>query len=148
MRRGLASAADPVAPRFRGVVAVVFPATHAVPVLAADEAPRLHGHDFRVELLFEATTLAYPGVVVDDVMRAQVADHIEKRLAYRDLNQLLDRPATCEAIAEYLAAWFTRSVSPAEHANLVSVTVTTANGGFGQLTLPPPQPWAPATRAT
>lgn len=147
MRRGSPPTSGAGIPRFRGVVPVAFPASHAVPALAVEiGTARPHGHDFHAEFLFEATALAYPGVVIDDVIRAQIVDHVEKRLAYRDLDQLLDRPATCEAIAEHLALWFTRSVSPAEHAHLVSVTVTTAGGGFGQINLPPPQAWAPAVR--
>lgn len=147
MRRVGVPASDDAAPRFRGTVVVEFPAAHTVPTLAdGGDQGRFHGHDFRAEFLFETTALAYPGVVVDDVMRAEVVDHVDKRLAYRDLNRLFERPATCEAIAESLALWFTRSVSPAEHAQLVSVTVTTGAGGFGQITLPPSRPWTPTGR--
>jgi hypothetical protein len=55
--------------------------------------------------LFETTALAHPGVVVDDDMRAEIIGRVTDRLHHRDLDRLLDRPATCEAIADYLAAW-------------------------------------------
>lgn len=54
-----------------------------------------------------------------------------QRLAYRDLDRLFDRQATCEAIAEHLATWFTRSARPANDAWLVAITVTTASGTHG-----------------
>ena len=137
MRRG----AQPInndQPRYRGTVNVRFPAIHSMPTLAdASGSGRPHGHDFCAEFLFETDTLVYPGVVVDDVLRAQITDHVDKRLAYRDLDRMLDRPATCEAVAETLALWFTRSARPAEHAELVAVMVTTGAGGYGQINLPP-----------
>jgi hypothetical protein len=86
--------------------------------------------------LFETTALAHPGVVVDDDMRAEIIGRVTDRLHHRDLDRLLDRPATCEAIADYLAAWYVRSARSPGHARLVAVTVTTAAGDHGEIHLP------------
>lgn len=137
MRRG-APPADNGRPRFRGRVTAWFSGVHTVPTLAeAAVTERSHGHDFRAEFVFETSTLVYPGVVVEDPLPALIRDHVTKRLAFRDLDRLVDRPATCEALAEHLALWFTGSARPPEHAELVSVTVTTGAGGFGEIVLPP-----------
>lgn len=143
MRRG-AAPVEPGRPRFRGGVTVILPAIHSMPALADwADSQRPHGHDFRLEFVFETDTLVYPGVVVEDSLRALITDHVNKRLAYRDLDRLLDRPATCEAVAEHLALWFVAAARPPEHAELVSVTVTTGAGGFGQIILPPHGPGGP-----
>lgn len=135
MRRGTPPI-DNGRPRFRGSVAVTFSGIHTVPALADTAGTeRAHGHDFRAEFVFETTTLVYPGVVVEDPLRALITDHVTRRLAFRDLDRVLDRPATCESVAEHLAHWFINSARPAEHAELVSVAVTTGTGGFGQIVL-------------
>jgi len=87
-------AADAVS-SFRGSVRVSFPAALSLRGLEpGNPAGRPHGHDFTAELVFESTTLVYPGVVVDDDMRAEIHDHVAGRLAYRDLDRLFDRPPT------------------------------------------------------
>ena len=127
------------APRFRGSVRVSFPAALSLRGLEpGNPAGRPHGHDFTAELVFESTTLVYPGVVVDDDMRTEIHDHVAGRLAYRDLDRLFDRPPTCEAIAEHLATWHRRSARPAGHARLVAVTVRTGSGDHGEIHLPTP----------
>ncbi len=124
-------------PRYRGSVHVSFPAALSLRGLeAGNPAGRPHGHDFTAELVFESTTLVYPGVVVDEDMRTEIHDHVAGRLAYRDLDRLFDRPPTCEAIAEHLATWHRRSARPAGHARLVAVTVRTGSGDHGEIHLP------------
>jgi len=126
-------------PRYRGSVRVSFPAAMALRGLEpGNPAGRPHGHDFTAELVFESTTLVFPGVVVDDDMRTEIQDHVAGRLAYRDLDRLFDRPPTCEAIAEHLATWHRRSARPAGHARLVAVTVRTGSGDHGEIHLPTP----------
>jgi len=116
---------------------VSFPAALSLRGLEpGDPAGRPHGHDFTAELVFESTALVYPGVVVDDDMRAEIHDHVAGRLAYRDLDRLFGRPPTCEAVAEHLADWYRRSARPAGHARLVAVTVRTGSGGHGEIHLP------------
>lgn len=88
--------------------------------------------------MFESTALVYPGVVVDDDMRAEIHQHVAGRLAYRDLDRLFDRPPTCEAIAEHLATWHRRSARPAGHTWLVAVTVRTGADDHGEIHLAPP----------
>lgn len=131
---------DGSVPRYRGAVRVTFPAIHSVPGLEPTRPEgRPHGHDFTATFLFESTTtLAYPGVVVDDDMRTEIVRHVEDRLAYRDLDKLLGRPPTCAAIAEYLASWHRRSARVSTHAHLTSLTVTTGSGGHGEIHLPHP----------
>ncbi|MGI9004210.1 MAG: 6-carboxytetrahydropterin synthase [Pseudonocardia sp.] len=58
----------------------------------ADPARRTHGHDFTARFRFEAATLTYLGVVVDDDVRDEITRHVRDRLAYRDLDRLHDRP--------------------------------------------------------
>ncbi len=125
------------APRFRGRVRVSFPAALSLRGLeSGNPAGRPHGHDFTAELVFESTTLVYPGVVVDDDMRTEIERHIADRLAFRDLDRLFDRPPTCEAIAEYLANWHWCSARPPGHARLVAVNVSTDAGDHGEIHLP------------
>lgn len=126
--------------RFRGSLRTGFSAAvrEHISGPGADQAVgRMMGHDFTVTLLFETTALAYPGVVVDDDLRADVTDYVTHRLHGRDIDTLLGRPATCEAIAEHLANWYVRSARPGgPHHRLVSVTVTHGEGGHGELRLP------------
>jgi 6-pyruvoyl-tetrahydropterin synthase len=123
-------------PRYRGSVRVRFSAALRIPTPEPGATVgRLHGHDFTAVFLFETTTLAYPGVVVDDDMRAEITGRVTDRLHHRDLDRLLDRPVTCEAIADYLAAWYLRSARPPGHARLVAVTVTTGAGDYGEINL-------------
>ncbi|MGH3614210.1 MAG: 6-pyruvoyl trahydropterin synthase family protein [Pseudonocardia sp.] len=134
--------------RFRSAVITTFPAAHSLHGLPGDsEVARSHGHDYRATFVFETTTLVYPGVVIDDRVRAEITEHVDTHLAYRDLDQLFDRPATCEAIAEHLANWFARSAGPAGTAWLVSVAVTAGSGDHGEIHLPHPgQSSAPRSR--
>lgn len=130
-----------MAPLYRGSATVSFPAAHSLAGLEAEHpASRAHGHDYNATFLFETGVLAYPGVVIDEDLRAVITGHVQDRLAYRDLDRLLDRPATCEAIAEHLAAWFLRSARPADHARLVSVAVATGSGACAEIHLRPPHP--------
>jgi hypothetical protein len=126
--------------RFRGSVQTGFSAAVREHISGAGADPRaggILGHDFTVTLLFETTALAYPGVVVDDGLRADITDHVSTRLHGRDIDTLLGRPATCEAIAEHLATWYVRSARPGgPHHRLVSVTVTHGDGGHGEFRLP------------
>lgn len=135
---GAPEATDPGAfVRYRGTVTVQFSAALRIAGLEpGDTAGRLHGHDFTAVFLFESTTLTYPGVVVDHDMRDEITGRITDRLHHRDLDRLLDRPATCEAIADYLATWYVRSARPPGHAHLLGVTVTTAAGDHGEIHLP------------
>ena len=123
-------------PRYRGCVRVEFSAALRIPGLEPRiTAGRLSGHNFTAVFLFETTALAYPGVVVDDDMRAEITGRVTDRLHHRDLDRLLDRPATCEAIADYLASWYVRSARLPGHARLVAVTVITAAGDHGEIHL-------------
>lgn len=124
-------------PRYRGSVSVKFSAALRIPGLEPHgvTAGRISGHDFTAVFHFETTTLAYPGVVVDDDMRAEITARVTDRLHHRDLDRLLDRPATCEAIADYLAAWYLQSARLPGHAQLVAVAVTTAAGDQGEIHL-------------
>ncbi|MHA6631098.1 6-pyruvoyl trahydropterin synthase family protein [Pseudonocardia sichuanensis] len=126
--------------RYRGTVTVRFSAALRIAGLEPGEtAGRLHGHDFTAVFLFESATLTYPGVVVDHDMRDEITGRITDRLHHRDLDRLLDRAATCEALADYLATWYVRSARPPGHARLLAVTVTTAAGDHGEIHLPAPR---------
>ena len=121
---------------YSATVTASFSAAHSLPGLEpGHRAGRSHGHDFTATFTFATSSLSYPGVVVDDDMRTEIIRHIEKVLDHRDLDRLLDRPATCEAIAEHLATWYSRSARPPGHAQLLSVSVTTARGLNGTVHL-------------
>lgn len=123
-------------PRYRSTVRVAFPALHSIRGLAdGADIGRAHGHDFTAEFRFETAHLVYPGVVVDDVTRREIEQHVRERLAYRDLDRLLDRPPTCEAIAEHLATWFLRSARLSGDARLVAVAVSTGSGAGAEIAL-------------
>lgn len=110
--------------RYTGTVTVSFSAAHSLPGLEpGHRIGRPHGHDFTATLTFEAVSLSYPGVEVDDDGRAEIVRHVGDRLDHRDLDRLLSRPATCEAIAEHLVTWHERSARPPGQAQLVSVTL-------------------------
>jgi 6-pyruvoyltetrahydropterin/6-carboxytetrahydropterin synthase len=123
-------------PRYRSTVRVGFPALHSIRGLADGAAvSRAHGHDFTAEFRFETAHLVYPGVVVDNDTRHEIERHVRERLAYRDLDRLLDRPPTCEAIAEHLVTWFLRSARPPGDARLVAVVVSTGSGAQAEIAL-------------
>lgn len=125
------------APRYRGAFDVVFPAIRTLRGLDPGRPEgRTHGHDFTARFVFETTALVYPGVVVDADVRDEVTRHVTDRLAYRDLDRLLGRPPTCEAIAEHLARWFVHSARPPGDATLLSIAVTTGSGEHGEIVLP------------
>ena len=125
--------------RYRGTVTVRFSAALRMSgPESGNAAGRWHGHDFTAAFLFESTTLAYPGVVVDHDMREEITGRITDRLHHRDLDRILGRPATCEALADYIATWYVRSARPPGHAHLLAVTVTTAADDHGEIRLPTP----------
>jgi 6-pyruvoyl-tetrahydropterin synthase len=124
-------------PLYQSSASVTFSATHSLRGIEGPEA-RHHGHDYTATFLFEAASLIYPGVVIDDDMRDEIARHVRDRFAYRDLDRVLTQPATCEAIAENLARWYVHSARPVRHARLISVTVSTSSGMNGSIRLPPP----------
>lgn len=115
---------------YRGLVRLPFSAVHTLP---GRESGRLHGHDYTATFLFEARDLAHPGVVVDDGVHGTITRYIRERLDHRDLDQLLDGPSTCEAIADHLATWYATSARGPQECRLVSVTVTTAAGAHGEV---------------
>lgn len=123
--------------RYRGYVQVRFSAALRISGLEpGSPAGRLHGHDYTATFWFEAITLVYPGVVVDDDMRAEVIGRVSERYDHRDLDRLLNRPATCEAIADALASWYMSTALPPGHAHLVAVTVATGDGQHAEIHLP------------
>lgn len=139
MKRAPGGTDSEVFARYRGTVTVRFSAA----LRTAGPEPghavgRLYGHDFTAVFLFESATLTHPGVVVDHDMHEEITGRVADRLHHRDLDRLLDRPATCEALADYLATWYVRSARPPGHARLLAVTVTTAAGGHGEIHLPGP----------
>ncbi|MGH3611759.1 MAG: hypothetical protein ACRDRK_03915 [Pseudonocardia sp.] len=97
---------------------------------------RLHGHDFTATFLFETATLTYPGVVVDDAMRAEILDRVTDRAApprprppARSARHLRSRRRPPRRLVRALRP-------PPGRARLVSVTVATDAGGHGEIHLP------------
>jgi 6-pyruvoyltetrahydropterin/6-carboxytetrahydropterin synthase len=69
---------------------------------------RVHGHTFKVELVFDGEKNPKTGMVVDFKLIKDIwVKDIEPKLDHRDLNEILDNP-TAENIAQWI---FTRIVS-------------------------------------
>jgi 6-pyruvoyltetrahydropterin/6-carboxytetrahydropterin synthase len=84
-----------------------FDAAHHLPGLpAGHKCSRVHGHTYTAEFILASEALTPPGFVADFADLTPVRDYIGSALDHRDLNEVLDRPPTCEAIAEHLADWY------------------------------------------
>lgn len=84
-----------------------FEAAHSLPNLPeGHKCSRLHGHSYRVELsLLTSAELVPPGFVVDFAELTPLRAYIDAHLDHRNLDDVLDKPATSEHLAEFLYAW-------------------------------------------
>ncbi|GIF76209.1 6-pyruvoyl trahydropterin synthase family protein [Asanoa siamensis] len=84
-----------------------FEAAHSLPGLPeGHKCGRQHGHSYTVEVtLVTASELADPGFVVDFAGLAGLGAYLNESFDHRDLNAVLDVPATSENLARHLYCW-------------------------------------------
>ena len=66
---------------------------------------RLHGHNYRVEVILEAETLNEVGFIIDYGDLVPFKNMLDDRLDHRHLNDLMDFQTSAEMIAEYFYSW-------------------------------------------
>jgi len=80
-----------------------FSAAHALTQLADDHpCKRSHGHNYTVDVIFEAESLDERAFVVDFLDLAPIKRFIDEELDHRDLNEVLPVVTSSENIARYL----------------------------------------------
>ncbi len=80
-----------------------FAASHIIEGVPPDHpCGRLHGHNYRVELILKATQLNAIGFVVDYRDLKPFKEIIDHELDHRHLNDVLPGSTSAEAIAQYL----------------------------------------------
>ena len=125
------------AARFRAGRTFRFEAAHHLPGMEpGHRSTRVHGHSYRVDVELAATELRYPGVVVGADELSQLKEYVADRLDHRDLNSVLDRPPTCEAVAEHLAEWITTHMEPDVSARVVAVRVSAGKEVWAEYCVP------------
>lgn len=88
-----------------------FEAAHSLPGLAPDhKCARPHGHSYTVELTLVSAELSDPGFVTDFAELAPMKTYLDEAFDHRDLNGVLDVPATSENLARHLYQWCTSNL--------------------------------------
>lgn len=84
-----------------------FEAAHSLPGLPdGHKCARPHGHSYTVEVTLVTTeSLNPPGFVVDFGDLARLGEYLSSSFDHRDLNTVLDVPATSENLARHLYCW-------------------------------------------
>ena len=84
-----------------------FEAAHSLPGLPdGHKCGRPHGHSYAVEVwLVAAGPLTHPGFVVDFAELAPFGRYLTETFDHRDLNLVLDEPATSENLARWFFHW-------------------------------------------
>ncbi|HSH03375.1 MAG TPA: 6-carboxytetrahydropterin synthase [Anaerolineae bacterium] len=83
-----------------------FSASHQLDSLPAEhQCARLHGHNYRVELILEAETVNEHGFVVDYLALKPFKAYLDEHLDHRHLNDLFDFPTSAENLARHLYEW-------------------------------------------
>ena len=102
-----------------------FSASHLLAGLG-DEHPcsRLHGHNYRVEVVAEAPDLDDRGFVVDYHDFAPVADMLRTTLDHRHLNDVMPGQPSAERLAWWIYEWCKSHLPGAVAGRLVAVRVS------------------------
>ena len=83
-----------------------FEAAHSLPGLPdGHKCARPHGHSYSVEITLTTEDLRGPGFVVDFADLAGLGAYLDGSFDHRDLNTVLDVPATSENLARHLYCW-------------------------------------------
>lgn len=80
-----------------------FSASHQLKNLPPDHpCVRLHGHNYKVSIELQSSTLDDAGMVVDYNQLKPFRDYIDDHLDHRHLNDVMDGPTTAENLAHHL----------------------------------------------
>src|SRR4051812_45445927 len=91
---------------FRIAKTFKFEAAHSLPDLPdSHHCARVHGHSYTVTVVLVAPVLADPGFVVDFAELGPFGRYIDSHFDHRDLNTVLDVPATSEHLAAHFHQW-------------------------------------------
>ncbi|MCA9982095.1 MAG: 6-carboxytetrahydropterin synthase, partial [Anaerolineales bacterium] len=83
-----------------------FSASHQLDGLPAEhQCARLHGHNYIVEIVLQATAVDKNGFVVDYLDLKPFKDYIDHTLDHHHLNDLFDFPTSAENLAYHLFCW-------------------------------------------
>lgn len=96
--------------RYRLTKQFYFSAAHSLPHLPSDhKCHRLHGHNYIVEVVLEASHLDERGFAVADYAELDVmGDYLNTHLDHRNLNEILTQLGgytTAECLANHLLSW-------------------------------------------
>ena len=129
------------AARFRAGRTFRFEAAHHLSgTEPGHRSARVHGHSYQVDVELAAIELRYPGVVVGADELSPLKEYVADRLDHRDLNAILNRPPTCEAVAEHLAGWITTYMEPDVSARVVAARVSVGKGVWAEYRVPGVRP--------
>jgi 6-pyruvoyltetrahydropterin/6-carboxytetrahydropterin synthase len=104
-----------------------FSASHILHGLGEDHpCSRLHGHNYEVEVVAEASEVDHRGFVVDFHELDDVKRWIDETLDHRHLNDVLDGQPSAEALARFVHEWARKNLPPhvAERISAVRVWET------------------------
>jgi 6-pyruvoyltetrahydropterin/6-carboxytetrahydropterin synthase len=83
-----------------------FSASHQLDHLPpAHPCSRLHGHNYRVEIVLRTDVLDKQGFVVDYGELNALRQYLDETFDHRHLNDVLNLPTTAENIAHHLFGW-------------------------------------------
>jgi 6-pyruvoyltetrahydropterin/6-carboxytetrahydropterin synthase len=97
-----------------------FSASHQLTGLPADhQCARLHGHNYIVEVVLEATSLDAVGFVRDYGELSSIKQYIDALLDHKHLNDVFTFNPTAENMAAFLCGYF-----QAEYPELVAIRLS------------------------
>lgn len=102
-----------------------FSASHLLAGLGEDHpCSRLHGHNYRVEVVAEAPDLDDRGFVVDYHDFGPLAEHVRATLDHRHLNDVMPGQPSAERIAWWIYEWGKAHLPDEVARRLVAVRVS------------------------
>lgn len=95
---------------------------------------RLHGHNYKIEVVFEAQQLVAPGFVTDFGDLAPLKGYIDACLDHRHLNDILDEAPTSENLATHLGTWVIEHLEPNVPGRLLRLRVSETASSWAEFT--------------
>lgn len=111
-----------------------FEAAHSLPGLPDDhKCARQHGHSYVVEVTLTTTgNLSGPGFVVDFGELAELGRYLDASFDHRNLDTVLDVPATSENLARHLYDWCVEHLKLPGHVVVEKVRVSETQSTFAE----------------
>ena len=111
-----------------------FEAAHSLPGLPdGHKCARPHGHSYSVEITLATTEDLYgPGFVVDFADLAGLGTYLNGSFDHRDLNTVLDVPATSENLARHLYCWCVEHLDLPDSVRVERVRVSETASTFAE----------------